>query len=126
MSDYVFTSADRAERDHWVQQIPSGSAEEALWNLFRLQIRHDTAGLHMTVTGYESFLVQAEAHLAQVADLLGKLMPLVERVAILEAQMAQAGIDREKLRDRVRALEFEVAKMKARPRPAHLSDAPGD
>lgn len=126
MTDYEFTAADRDERDRWVQQIAVGGEGEALWNLFRLQIKHDTAGLQMTVRGYEDLLRQADAHLAQVADLLGKLVPLVERVAVLEAQIAQAGIDRKELRERVRTLEHEVALLKTRPWPVHLSDAPGD
>lgn len=98
----------------------------------RLILRHDLANIQMAVLGYETFLRDADRALAQVSDLLGKLVPLVERVAVLEAQQSQSGIDRKELRERMRIqenemvlLKREVALLKTQMQPVRLTDAPG-
>jgi hypothetical protein len=48
---YTFTPEDRELFAYWVGRIPSGGAEEALFNALALKQRHDMAGLYMTTRG---------------------------------------------------------------------------
>lgn len=67
MSD-TLTPAERDEYDSWLQRIPTGGEGEALWNLLRLQIRHDTAPLHVAVRGWPELLDAADERSRELVD----------------------------------------------------------
>lgn len=115
---YLYTDEDRAAFDAAIQRVRSDEQTNALFEAMRLTMKHDLSGLQMTVAGYESFLREAAATLAKLAPIIGK-------IEVLEAQARQSAIDRDRIKDRLRAVEQDVAVLKAKTRPT-LSDAPGD
>ena len=125
--DYAYSDADRAEFDRHMQLVRSDPQTEALFHALRLTIKHDLAGPQMAVVGYEAFLRHADEALARAVELMERLTPLIGEVAILKAQMQQSGIDRERIKERLRAAERDIAILKDRTASSnHLSDAPGD
>lgn len=113
------TPAERDEYDYWLQRIPSGGTEEALWNLMRLQIRHDTAGIRMEVAGWPELMDAYDASRREVVDAARNLSQATEAmtgrvdeaIAGLQTQInervAESEADRGQLRaqaeaDRVR------------------------
>ena len=137
-SPYMLTSAERDELDGALQRIPSGGVEEALYTAFRLQVKHDLSGLQMTVGGYESFLVEAEALLRETRQALlearqaldetrgmaEKLMPIVSRVEVLEARADLSTRVHDQIKERLRTVERKVAVLEDRTG-GQTTDAPG-
>lgn len=111
MSDDAFSDADRAALDGWLQQVRSDRSTNALFEALRLQTKHELAGIRAGILGYQALLDEADRQRDQVADVLRRITPLVGRVAILEAQIAQSGIDREQMRAHLRALAHYVAEL---------------
>lgn len=88
MSDSpYYTDADRAEFDRWIQQVPSGGVDEALWNLMRLQISHDLRNILMVVEGTHALLESADE---RALELLGAARELRDHSDRAVAQVAAA------------------------------------
>lgn len=102
IAPHRFTTEDRAEFDAWMQRIPSGGAEEAIFHALRLQVKHDVAGLHAAVYGYEHLLREADQVLNDLAALPGAISRLQAEVDKLASVPAD-----------VEALAAEVAKLSA-------------
>lgn len=107
--DYVFSEQDRIEFDRWLQLLPSGSPYEAIFHLVRLQVKHDTAGVRMTMRGYEQFLIEADQVLGALAPLPAIITGVradVDRLTAETADLKTNIVERRKALDaRVHALE---------------------
>lgn len=137
---YMLTPAERDELDDALQRIPSGGVEEALYTAFRLQVKHDTAGIQMTVRGYEAFLVESDALLRETRQALiearraldetrgmaEKLLPIVSRVEVLEARIDLSTRVQDQIKERLRSVERKVAVLEDRKASGQMTDGPGD
>jgi hypothetical protein len=137
---YMLTPTERDELDEAIQRIPSGGVEEALYTAFRLQVKHDLSGLQMTVSGYEGFLVEADALLRETRQALiearraldetrgmaEKLLPIVSRVEVLEARIDLSSRVQDQIKERLRTVERKVAVLESKGTIAPMTDGPGD
>lgn len=118
----TLTDAERAEYDAWLQKIPSGGPEEALWNLMRLQIKHDTATIRTISDGAFEFLGVADARMAELvsearafrADGAALAASVAEVSGKLDGFITQSTADRAELHTLVSATDARVTRVERR------------
>ena len=89
-------------------------------------IKGDVWAMRQEIKAANDRYEQADAALRRAADMFERLMPVIGRVEVLEARAAQSGIDRDHIRERLRAVERKVAVLEDRVQASPMTDAPGD
>lgn len=96
MTHSTFSDEDRRLRDDWIRQIPD--AQAPLFNAVALQIRHDTAGLHMVTQNLLD--LYARQH-ADIQATLALLQAQERRLTTVAADLSTAAADLALLRAQV-------------------------
>lgn len=123
MTEYdTYTAEDRAEYDRWMQLLPGGGSDEVLYNLMRLQMKHDLQDIRTAVHGYQSIVRESDAQIAAfreqlavgqlqqaaIAELLANLQGIPAAVTDLRAHMDTLDVSHQGLYLRVEALTHEI------------------